>query len=283
MSESPGTSVARWWATLAVGTAATLLITWLAHVTGVSLRTLLSIVAGGAALGWLIVLVAVPWNLYFAARGASAQMAVSRARGIVVRDADAAEARRIERRTLWFALGGHALTAGATAVITYVSGADVGYYFAGFYLLSATIRPGTAYLSHLRQRITTLARDSVYPREDVLTLRSDIDNLAERVQLLTDDLARLDQAGADNLRRAEAKLADELAHARGLLTADQSRLQDAQAADRNAARSRDDDLGRRVDRIARRIEDTLDGISDHQELQTGLRALIRMIRADSPA
>ncbi len=32
--------------------------------------------------------------------------------------------------------------------------------------------------------------------------------------------------------------------------------------------------------MVRHIEDTMDGISDHQELQTGIRALIRIIKAD---
>jgi len=53
-----------------------------------------------------------------------------------------------------------------------------------------------------------------------------------------------------------------------------------QAADRAAARSRDEDLGRRIDQMVRRIEATLDGISDHQELLAGLRALVRMVRSD---
>jgi hypothetical protein len=35
--------------------------------------------------------------------------------------------------------------------------------------------------------------------------------------------------------------------------------------------------------MTRRIEATLDGLSDHQELQAGLRALVRMIRADAEA
>jgi hypothetical protein len=64
------------------------------------------------------------------------------------------------------------------------------------------------------------------------------------------------------------------------MTADLSRWQDAQAADRAAARSRDDDLGRRIDQMVHRIEATLDGISDHHELLTGIRALVRMIRPD---
>jgi hypothetical protein len=84
----------------------------------------------------------------------------------------------------------------------------------------------------------------------------------------------------DDLRRTESTLADDIAHTRQLMTAELSRWQDAQAADRAAARSRDDDLGRRIDQMVHRIEATLDGISDHQELLTGIRALARMIRPD---
>jgi hypothetical protein len=32
--------------------------------------------------------------------------------------------------------------------------------------------------------------------------------------------------------------------------------------------------------MVRRIEATLDGISDHQELLAGLRALVRMVRSE---
>jgi hypothetical protein len=46
------------------------------------------------------------------------------------------------------------------------------------------------------------------------------------------------------------------------------------------ARSRADELSRRIDQLARRIEATLDGITDHQELLAGLRALVRMVRSD---
>lgn len=276
-------SVVRWWAVLAAGTAASILIAWLARLAGVQLRTVLSIATGGAALAWLILLLAVPWNLYFAARGVLAQMAASGARGIAVPETEQAEAGRIERRMLWFALSGHLVTALVTGVITYVSGTSIGYYVAGFYLLSATIRPAAAYFSHLRERIGALSRESLHPREDVLSLREQVNLLAEHVKHLTADLGRVDRGGTDNLRRVEAKLADDLAHARQQLTADLSRLQDAQAADRGAARSRDEHLGLRIDRVTRRIEDTLDGISDHQELQVGLRALVRMIRSDASA
>jgi len=79
----------------------------------------------------------------------------------------------------------------------------------------------------------------------------------------------------------ERALADGTAHARQLLTADLARLQDAQAADRAAARQRDDDLGRRIDAMVRRIDETLTGFGDQQELLAGLRALVRMVRAEA--
>ena len=47
-----------------------------------------------------------------------------------------------------------------------------------------------------------------------------------------------------------------------------------------SARSRDEDLERQIGQMVRRIEATLDGISDHQELLAGLRALVRMVRSD---
>lgn len=281
MSDMNRGSLVRWWAVLAAGTAASILIAWLAHVAGVRLRTVLSIAASGAALAWLILLLAVPWNLYFAARRVLAQMAASRDRGIRLPESEHAEAGRIQHRMLWFALGGHVVTALVTGVITYVSGAVIGYYVAGFYLLSATIRPAAAYFSHLRERIGVLSRESLHPREDVVSLRERVDLLAEQARHLAGDLSLVDSGAAGNLRQAEAKLADDIAHARQVLTADLSRVQDAQAADREAARSRDEDLRVRIDRMARRIEDTLDGISDHQELQAGLRALVRMIKADA--
>jgi len=258
-----------WWAMVLGGAAAALLFAWLGRLAGVPLATLLAIGAGGVALAWLIVLVTVPWNLYFAARQVVADMAVSRERGITVREVQEAEAERLARRMLRLALGAHVGTAVVVAVIAYFSGATAGYYFAGFYLLSTAIRPAVAYVAHVRDRIKVLTRESTYPRDDVASLK-------RRVDLATKAVGEL----REELRRTGSTLAGDIAHARQLLTTDLARVQDEQAADRTASRNRDDDLGRRIDQMVRRIEATLDGISDHQELLTGLRALVRMIKPD---
>ena len=264
------------WFLVLVGAAVALLIAWLGHIVSVPVTTLLTVGAVIIALSWLIVLTTVPWNLYFAARRAAQEMAVSRERGIAVRPQYDEEAGRISRRMLWFALGAHLGTALAAAVIALVSGNKAGYYIAGISLLSTAFRPAAAYFGHVRERIKVLTRESTHPRDDVATLRDRADMIQQSVHKLRLDLQ---DAGVD-LRRAESALADGIAHAREVLTADLNRLQDVQAADRAAARSRDEDLGRRIDQMVRRIEATLDGISDHQELLTGLRALVRMVRSD---
>jgi len=274
MSESHGSGVVKWWTALAVGTTVALLIAWLAHVAGVDLSQLLSVVAGAGALGWLIVLVSVPWNLYFGARQVLAGIEASRRRDIHVEPGDEAEARRIQRRMLGFALGGHVVTALGAGLIGYLAKETAGYYFMGFYLLSAAIRPAVAYFSHLRKRIGELTRETTYPRDDVVTLRSSVDDLTATVKRLEEELP---QATA----QLAARLTGDLTHAQQRLVSDLARLEDAQATDRQAARERADELGRKVDRITRQIETTLDGLSDHQELQAGLRALVRMIRADA--
>jgi hypothetical protein len=265
-----------WWVMVLAVAAAALLFAWLGRLAGVPLATAASIGVGGVALAWLIVLVTVPWNLYFSARRVVAEISVSRERGITVPPGHDAEAGRIARRMLWFALGAQLGTAAVAAVIAFISGAKVGYYFSGFFLLSTAIRPAAAYLGHVRERISALARESTHPRDDVASLKRRVDLVAGSVRDLQGELRGV----ADELNRAESSLAGDITHARQLLTADLSRIQDAQAADRTATRSRDDDLGRRIDEMVRRIEATLDGISDHQELITGIRALVRMIKPD---
>lgn len=270
----------RWWAVVVAGAAAALLFAWLGRVAGVSLSALVSIGAALAALMWTVVLVTWPWNLYFDARQVVVENAVSRERGITVASGQDLEAGRIARRMLWFAVGGHLGTALVTAVFAYVSGALTGYYLAGFYLLSTTARPAIAYFAHLRERITALQRASTHPRDDVATLTASVTSLTDAVETLRHQAHEARETAAEDVRRTRAALTDDLAHLRQQTTTDLTRLENAQATDRGTARTRDEDLRGRIEHMARRIEATLDGISDHQELLTGMRALIRMIRAE---
>ena len=264
------------WGIVVVGTAGALLIAWAARVVRVTPVTLLTIGAVVIALTWLIVLVSMPWNLYFAARRAVQEAAVSRERGVSVRPAIDAEARLISRRMLRLALGGHLGTAIAAAAIAYFSGSKTGYYIAGIFLLATAFRPAGAYLAHIRERIGVLTRESTHPREDVVTIRAEVDVIRQSLGELRTELRQ----AADALGRTEARLTDTITHTRSLLATDLDQLREGRETDRAQARSRQDGLERQVDQMGRRIEATLDGISDHEELMTGLRALVRIIRSE---
>jgi hypothetical protein len=264
------------WGIVVAGTVVALLIAWAARAVRVTPVTLLTIGAVVIALTWLIVLVSMPWNLYFAARRAVQEAAVSRERGISVRPAVDAEARLIARRMLGLALGGHLGTAIAAAAIAYFSGSEAGYYVAGIFLLATAFRPAGAYLVHMRERIGVLTRESTHPREDVVTIRAEVDVIRQSLGELRTELRH----SGETLGRTEAALTDTITHTRSLLAADLDRLREAQETDRAQARSRHDGLERQADQMARRIETTLDGISDHAELMTGLRALVRIIRTE---
>jgi uncharacterized membrane protein (Fun14 family) len=264
------------WGVVVAGAVVALLIAWAVRVVRVTPVTLLTVGAVVIALTWLIVLVSMPWNLYFAARGAAREAAVSRERGISVRPAVDAEARLISRRMLWLALGGHLGTAVAATAIAYFSGSKAGYYIAGIFLLATAFRPAGAYLAHTRERIGVLARESTHPREDVVTIRAEVDTIRKSLGELRAELRHAGEA----LGRTEARLTDTITHTRGLLATDLDQLRQAQEADRARARSRHDGLERQADQMARRIEATLNGISDHAELMTGLRALVRIIRSE---
>ena len=264
------------WFLVVAGAVAALLIVWLGRVVSVPLTTLLTAGAVIIALSWLVVLTTVPWNLYFAARRTAQEIAVSRERGIAVQPGYDQEAARISRQMLRFALAAHLGTALAAAVIAVLSGNKAGYYIAGISLLSTVFRPAAAYFGHLRERIRVLTRESTHPRDDVATLLYKADMMEQSA----DELRRQLRNANEDLRRTESALTDAIAHARQVLAGDLNRLQDMQAADRAAARSRDEDLERQIGQMVRRIEATLDGISDHEELLTGLRALVRMVRSE---
>jgi hypothetical protein len=238
----------KWWSVVVVGAAMVLLFAWLGKLAGVTPELLWTVAAAFGALTWTVVLVSGPWNLYFDARKVVADTATSRARGIAIKEGFEDEARRIARRMLDFAIGGHITTAIAAAVAGAVTGRPVGYYVAGFFLLTTLLRPAGAYFAHLRQRIAVMSREVTHPREDVVTLRRDVKALQD-------------------LTTALQQQADE-----------QHRIADA---DRSTGRQRDEALRTSIDQMVRRIDSAIDGISDHQDLIKGLRALTRMLKTES--
>jgi hypothetical protein len=151
---------------------------------GVPMRDVLSLLLGALCLLWLLVLLTVPWNLYFQARGLIHEIRVSRERGIPVAPDQEPEARRIARLMRWFAIGAHVASAALVALITYLSGGAVGYYFAGLFLLSTFFRPAGAYFGYLRKQLSQMLREVKYPRDDLVDVLARLDHLTTETKAL---------------------------------------------------------------------------------------------------
>src|SRR3984893_13946524 len=77
----------------------------------VSLSTVLSVGMGALCLLWLVLLLTVPWNVYFQARELIREIQTSREQGLEIPPGRDEEARRIAVRMRAAAIGGHLLSA----------------------------------------------------------------------------------------------------------------------------------------------------------------------------
>ncbi len=200
---------------------------------------------GLVCLGWLIVVLTLPWNLYFQARAVLFEMGRARERGIAVRPERELEAKRVETRMLRLSVGLHVLSAVLAAVATAASRGRWGYAFSGAYLLSGFLRPGVEYYRYLRRRLGALSLEVHFPRDDVKALAAEV--AALRGQATTAEKA------IDELRRRVESVHD-------------------------GAAARDEKLEKRLTALARTFEDTLDRLTDNQQILGGLKALLRLIQ-----
>ncbi|MEU2428406.1 hypothetical protein ABZ611_02615 [Streptomyces sp. NPDC007861] len=238
-------------AVLAVVVAAAALI--LAHAVGAPPAVVLGAAAGVLALLWLLVLLTVPWNLYFRAHAVLSEIAVSREKGIAVSSARDAEARRIARTMLRTAVAGHVLTAAGVVAVTVATGQPAGYWFAGFFLLSTFFRPAGAYFTQLRRRLGVLLKDVTHPRDDVVELRARVDRLEAGMTVL--------EGKGEEQYRALAEL---------------RRTADALGV---ASYERADAADRRIAALGREFESTVNRLTDDQEIIAGVKAFLRLLRA----
>ncbi|MCY1057656.1 hypothetical protein [Nannocystis sp. SCPEA4] len=212
---------------------------------GVPPGTLLTWGAAGAAMIWLVVLITLPWNLHFRAREVLAEMRRSRDAGIKVTDEQIAFAERVKRWTLMTSLTIHIVSAGVALAIALLTDSDLGYPFAGFYLLSCLVRPAMASIQQVRRRLEALAEDTRYPRDDVMKLRGQVANHEVAVDKLEEELKKL---------REE--------HDQLTTRTDRQRVE----------------LEQKIGALARKFEDSLDRLTDNREIIAGIKAFLRMIR-----
>ncbi len=211
----------------------------------VELTLVATIAMAVVCLAWIVAIVVLPWNLYFGARHVLVEMAGSEKRGIPI-DGDArAATQRIAGRMLKLSLALHLVSAGLLGIGSWWVGDHLGYAFAGLVLLSTLFRPAVEYYRYLHGKLAELRRDVMYPRDDVLTLVDDV--------------------------RQTTSLAAHHSELVGQLRRDVDQL-------REAMHEGDREHGRKLDAVARKFEETIDRLTDNQEIISGIKAFLRMVQ-----
>lgn len=212
-----------------------------------------------AALGWLFLLVKIPWDLYFAARKGRIDGDESKRRGIENVEGQTRQLARLEKRLVWAALAAHALTAAAIYAIGIFGDGVIRPGFAWLFLGSAALRPAWEAYGYLRARLADLAHQTRYPREDV--------------QLLANRITAQEEAHKALL--AEHKAQREELEAR-LRQMDLTLQQVQKAHIETSARHE-----KRLVQLSQRFEDAVSQMTSDQELLTGIRAFARLFREES--
>jgi hypothetical protein len=167
-----------------------LALIWWIFGGAVSLPTmpLLDLVVLILSFGWLLLIVTVPWNLHFTADAALREAKHAEAAGRAIDAAELAYAARLRQRSLQVAIGLHLVTAAVLLGLALTEVSPLGYAGAGAALALTLMRPGLKAYQHMRERLSTLRRELVLPREDgvelgrqLRELRATVEHLGQRL------------------------------------------------------------------------------------------------------
>lgn len=139
---------------------------------------------GIASFWWLLVIVTVPWDIYFQARAVLDDAATSQERKIEVSPDQVTFVRSWVQRALLLAIALHLLSAAGLYALAASGISPIGYIASGAALLLIVLRPVVRAYEYLSSRLAAIQHQLRYPREDVVQLRYDLEQAIERIKLL---------------------------------------------------------------------------------------------------
>lgn len=186
---------------------------------------------------WLLLILKVPWDLFFQAQQVRFELSRAQERGIAVPAGRGEYLRGLQRKLGWLAIGAHLVSAAVVALATFFSQGQIGTYFAGFYLVSTAFRPLAAGYVILTRKLRGIEEETFFPREDAVALRLRVETLEEREKQAAEELRQEAQARAEETR----------------------------------------ELRQNVHALTREFETTLSRLTDNQEVIKGVQAFVRLI------
>jgi hypothetical protein len=145
-------------------------------------------IIGASIFVWLIIIVTVPWNLYFQSQSVLNQAKISLERGINIDEKQLPYVRSLAQRSLGLALGLHLISAIALYILASSGVGTIGYVGAIAALLLTVLRPAISAYEYISERLRSISQQIDYPREDVMELRQRFYNLEESIKRINEEL-----------------------------------------------------------------------------------------------
>lgn len=145
-------------------------------------------IIGALTCWWLLLIVTVPWNIYFDAKGVVYEAAASRKANIKIDEIQVDYARKLARRALILALALHLLSAAGLFCLSFFHISPTGYIGSIAALLLTVLRPAVRAYEYMQEQLRSIRHQISYPREDVVLLQSDVSELKSSVAALQTDL-----------------------------------------------------------------------------------------------
>lgn len=145
-------------------------------------------VIGVASFWWLLVIVTVPWNVHFEARGVLAEAEASAQKEIPVEGKKINYVKTIAKWSLVAAIALHLLSAAGLYTLAATGISAVGYVSSGAALLLTALRPAVRVYEYLSARLAMIRQEFQYPRQDIVELRDRFAALETTVTRLEEQL-----------------------------------------------------------------------------------------------
>jgi hypothetical protein len=148
---------------------------------------------GLASFWWLLIIVTFPWNIHFQAREILAEAQTSVEQGIAIKPEQVAYVKRWAKLSLGLAVGLHLLSALGFYILAATGISVIGYLGSGVAVPLTGLRPLVRAYEYLVYRLRTIRQEIKYPREDVIKLRYEVDEILTKLKGLEKQLDSEDE------------------------------------------------------------------------------------------
>lgn len=141
---------------------------------------------------WLMLVITVPWNIYFESKELLSEAASSRERNIDFDESKLGYVEKLSRGALALALFLHVLSAAAFYALAYWDLSSIGYYASAVAVLLSFLRPAMRGYQYLSMRLRVLRAEVFYPREDIVSIGAELALMKEQLATCVRELDKSD-------------------------------------------------------------------------------------------